>query len=67
MKFADCELIGIPLRVTLGERSLADSFVEVQGRKEAEPTRVAVGDAAQHLEARVSGWRDALDTKVSRI
>ncbi|MEC8158526.1 MAG: proline--tRNA ligase [Pseudomonadota bacterium] len=55
VKFADCELIGIPLRVTVGERSLIDGVVEVQGRRETEASRVAVADAAQHLAARVSG------------
>ena len=55
VKFADCELIGIPLRVTVGERSLADGVVEVQGRREAEATRVAIADAAQHLAESVSG------------
>jgi len=55
VKFADCELIGIPLRVTVGERSLADGVVEIQGRREAEATRVAIAEAAQHLAERVSG------------
>ena len=55
VKFADCELIGIPLRVTVGERSLADGVGEIQGRREAEATRVAIADAAQHLAERVSG------------
>ena len=55
VKFADCELIGIPFRVTVGERSLADGVVEIQGRREAEATRVAIADAAQHLAERVSG------------
>ena len=55
VKFADCELIGIPLRVTVGERSLADGVVEIQGRREAEATRVAIADVAQHLAERVSG------------
>jgi prolyl-tRNA synthetase len=55
VKFADCELIGIPLRVTVGERSLADDVVEIQGRREAEATRVAIADAVQHLAERVSG------------
>jgi len=55
VKFADCELIGIPLRVTVGERSLTDGVVEIQGRRETEATRVAIADAAQHLAERVSG------------
>ena len=54
VKFADCELIGIPLRVTVGERSLADGVVEIQGRKETEATVVAVGEAGEYLIQRVS-------------
>jgi prolyl-tRNA synthetase len=55
VKFADCELIGIPLRVTIGERSLADGVVEIQGRRETEATKVALGDTAEHLAQRVCG------------
>jgi prolyl-tRNA synthetase len=55
VKFADCELIGIPLRVTIGERSLADGVVEIQGRRETEATKVALGDTAEHLAQRVRG------------
>jgi prolyl-tRNA synthetase len=54
VKFADCELIGIPLRVTVGERSLADGVVEIQGRKETEATVVAVGEAGEYLIQRIS-------------
>jgi len=54
VKFADCELIGIPLRVTVGERSLADGVVEIQGRKETEATLVAVGEAGEYLIQRIS-------------
>ncbi|PDH37190.1 MAG: proline--tRNA ligase [Halieaceae bacterium MED-G27] len=42
VKFADCELIGVPLRVTIGERSLADGVVEVQGRSDSEASMVTV-------------------------
>ena len=45
VKFADCELMGIPLRVTIGERSLKEGVVEVQGRRDSETTNVAVESA----------------------
>jgi prolyl-tRNA synthetase len=35
--FADWELIGVPLRVTVGERGLKEGRVELQGRREPEP------------------------------
>ena len=49
VKFADCELIGIPLRVTVGERSLADGFVEIQGRRQFEAANVSVNQAIEYI------------------
>ncbi len=43
--FADWELIGIPLRVTVGERGLKDGVVEIQRRRDTEATRVPVQEA----------------------
>lgn len=43
--FADWELIGAPIRVTLGERGLKDGIVEIQTRRESEAHRVPVGEA----------------------
>jgi prolyl-tRNA synthetase len=41
--FADLELIGIPHRVTVGERSLSAGNVEYQGRRDSAATAVPVG------------------------
>ena len=43
--FADLELIGIPHRITIGERGLKDGVVEYQSRRETPPTPVAVAEA----------------------
>jgi len=51
--FAQWELIGVPLRVTVGERGLADGVVEVQARRDEEAARVAVSDAVAHAVARL--------------
>ena len=51
--FADWELIGVPHRVTLGDRALKDGVVEYQHRRDAEPTRVAVGEALAFLTSRL--------------
>jgi prolyl-tRNA synthetase len=50
---ADCELIGIPHRVVIGERGLKDGRIEYQGRRDAAPTPVAVADAARFLKDRL--------------
>jgi prolyl-tRNA synthetase len=40
-KFADADLLGAPLRVTVGRKSLADDAVDVRRRSDAADTRVA--------------------------
>lgn len=51
--FADLELIGIPHRVTIGDRGLKDGKVEYQGRREAQPTVVPLAEAAALLRSKL--------------
>lgn len=43
-KFADADLIGLPLRVTAGKKTLEDGAVDVRDRKTGEERRVAIAD-----------------------
>ncbi|MDP4909741.1 MAG: proline--tRNA ligase [Burkholderiaceae bacterium] len=43
--FAEWELIGPPVRITVGERSLNDGVVEILGRKQTEAARVSLADS----------------------
>ncbi len=47
--FADWELIGVPLRITVGERGLKEGRVELQGRRETEPRMLAPGEVRAAL------------------
>jgi prolyl-tRNA synthetase len=47
--FADWELIGVPHRVTIGDRGLKEGLVEYQGRRDAETAKLPVGDVFGHL------------------
>ncbi len=47
--FADWELIGVPHRVTIGERGLKEGVVEYQGRREAEVSKLALDAVAAHV------------------
>jgi len=49
VKFKDADLVGIPIRVVIGERALAKKSVEVKARTEAKPELVPLGDAAVHI------------------
>ncbi|MGQ0708457.1 MAG: proline--tRNA ligase [Rhodoferax sp.] len=51
--FADWELIGVPHRVTIGDRALKEGMVEYQHRRDASATKVAVADIAAHVRARL--------------
>ena len=43
-KFADADLIGIPLRVTVGKKTAEDGKVDVRDRKTGEERRVPLGE-----------------------
>jgi prolyl-tRNA synthetase len=43
-KFADAELIGFPVRITVGKRGLAEGIVEVQSRRDAQTQRLVLPD-----------------------
>lgn len=43
-KFKDADLIGIPLRVTVGGKGLAEGITEVKWRTESESRRISIGD-----------------------
>ena len=43
-KFADADLIGLPIRVTVGKKTLEDGAVDVRRRESGEEQRVAIKD-----------------------
>jgi len=51
--FADLELIGVPHRVTIGERGLKEGIVEYQCRREVAATKVPVADILSFLKQRI--------------
>ncbi|MBQ0958033.1 proline--tRNA ligase [Ideonella sp. 4Y11] len=51
--FADWELIGVPQRVVLSDRGLKDGQVEVQGRREAEASKLPLAEVAAAVKARL--------------
>ena len=47
--FADWELIGVPHRVTIGDRGLKEGVVEYQGRRDAEAAKLPAGEVLGHV------------------
>lgn len=52
--FADWELVGVPLRVVISDRGLKEGLLEVQGRRDAEASKVAVADVGATVKARLA-------------
>ena len=52
--FADWELIGVPHRVTIGDRGLKEGMVEYQHRRDSAATKVATTDILALLKGRLA-------------
>ncbi len=51
--FADLELIGIPHRIVIGDRSLKEGKVEYQGRKDAEAQSIDLQDVIKLVQSKL--------------
>ncbi len=47
--FAEWELIGVPLRVTVGDRGLNDGVIELQSRRDTEAAKISVDSALKEI------------------
>jgi prolyl-tRNA synthetase len=55
VKFKDADLLGIPVRAVVSERSLADGKVEIKLRKDADKKMIPVNEAVTFIEAIIRG------------
>ena len=51
VKFADADLIGCPVRATLGERAMKEGMVELKGRTGGQTTLVPFADALNYIHS----------------
>ncbi|HMD75397.1 MAG TPA: His/Gly/Thr/Pro-type tRNA ligase C-terminal domain-containing protein, partial [Steroidobacteraceae bacterium] len=54
VKFADSELFGIPHRLVIGDRGLADGLLEYRHRTDTASTQIPVADALGHIQKRAA-------------
>jgi len=54
VKFADSELFGIPHRLVIGDRGLADGLLEYRHRLDTASTQIPVADALGHIQKRAA-------------
>lgn len=60
VKFKDADLVGLPLRLSVGERSLARGMVELKERKSGVQREVAPSQAADEVAAWIAREKEAL-------
>jgi len=53
VKFNDADLIGSPIRVTVGEKGLKQGLMELKPRNSRENVLVPVGDLVQEIQSRL--------------
>lgn len=54
VKFKDADLIGIPLRVTIGGKGLKEGIVEVKARRAKDVSKVPLAEAEAHLASTIA-------------
>jgi prolyl-tRNA synthetase len=55
VKFADAELLGIPHRIVIGERSLSAGNLEYRHRRETESTEISAADPVGYIRHKLNG------------
>jgi prolyl-tRNA synthetase len=60
IKFKDADLIGIPIRVTVGKKSVAEGNVEIKLRAEAESKKTPIADAPQRIVELVRSLKEKI-------
>ena len=63
-KFKDADLVGIPLRVAVGKKSLADGKVELKHRKDAKAELIEASGAAELVKSRVDAELAAIAARL---
>jgi prolyl-tRNA synthetase len=61
VKFKDADLIGIPIRVTVGKRAVAEGNVEIKLRTDAESRKIPITDAVPQTVKLVNSLKDKLN------
>jgi prolyl-tRNA synthetase len=67
VKFNDADLIGIPVRLTVGDRGLKNGVVEFKLRRDSERGEVPLAEAADRAEAAVRALKDELTQRLGEV
>ena len=60
VKFKDADLLGIPVRITIGKKSIAEGKVEIKLRRESDNKKVDVADCTNEIVTIVESLKNEL-------
>ena len=63
VKFSDCDLMGIPLRVVISPRSLANGQVEIQSRDKSLQTTVSLEESIETIQRIIKEEKEKLNNQ----
>jgi len=61
VKFKDADLLGIPIRITVGKKAVAEGNIEIKLRSKSESTKVAIEKAADKVIELVNSLKKQLN------
>ena len=67
VKFNDADLIGLPLRITVGKRGLQRGEVEIKRRDEADRRSIAIDEVVEVVEAEIAKLQAELQASVRNV
>jgi prolyl-tRNA synthetase len=67
VKFTDADLIGLPLRITLGKRSLQAGGAEFKRRDQADKVIIPLGGVVQAVRAALAGAEDDIMDQIEEL
>jgi prolyl-tRNA synthetase len=59
VKFKDADLIGIPLRITIGGKGMKEGIIELKARASKDVARIPIADAEQKIAEAVAAAAQA--------
>jgi prolyl-tRNA synthetase len=63
VKFKDADLIGLPIRITVGKRGVAEGHVEVKLRREADSNNIGIDQTVDHVLSLIASLKAELQVK----
>ncbi|MBC8330846.1 MAG: proline--tRNA ligase [Anaerolineae bacterium] len=67
VKFNDADLIGMPIRITVGARGLKEGMVEIKRRNEKEKRMIPLGDALKTVQAEIDALFAEIQATIVKV